>query len=480
MASIRSWVAVGIVAVGVSATTLGACRVDLEGAPCLGDGNCPEGQLCGGDGKCGENPAPCGAPAVDAIWIMPANVRPTGSRLTPTGAQTPPACRLATIGEALSARTTPTQKVVLSGGTVDAPAVFDEFTDNWTIDQPLTVVTEQCLDPASEVCFPGAYQVNFGQPTLVGGAHIRLEAGPVELAGFTVSSALGSIDSAIIHCLDGTLGTATAPITLRNLRLQGGGATPVEYGIRLLNGCGAAIRRVQVFTTKSTGILVDPAQATAPNAVSIVDSEIREAASFGAAVYGGTVRIAGTTLAGNRVGALLVAEQSLEVELEANSINQNQDRGLHFLNAGTAAPFNFALTLRDNDVFNNGNAAAPNLIAGGILFGGTGTLRAFERNTVRDNYAYQIGFTQPQAGGTAWNLTGLGCAAPNRVYCYRTTSPSLGGGIRSDLVSTGPPTVVADQIFWQNGTGGPGNDIQGSVQGNASCNSAPSTLPCLP
>lgn len=320
---------------------LGACAVDVDGAPCAVSGavdDCPAGQACGNDLRCSARALACAAsrctpgegscegPTAKEIavrcsaddpvcgrWVRddcaaralecggrsggiacecpeylgtviaadPGGAPSRDALPFPRGQATPPECRFGKLGEALAAAAAraPDAATVVVHGAAGAPAVFGTATgEAW----PLTVASNVALVGAGAPVGPTIVRGDPGSEALVelAGAieRIRVERPPAIGGGIRGTGVATSCASAGVPSLRGVEVDGGAI-----LDPTGAATAGLAAGVKVSGACGATLTAVDVAGAAGPALALEPTGAATVTV---------RGGSYGASVVG--VSIAGS------------------------------------------------------------------------------------------------------------------------------------------------------------------------------------------
>lgn len=444
--------------------TLTACSVNLEGAHCSDDSNCPKDQRCDtatqkcvacvSDPECSEVGWACSSDGTALLRCAynsgscfysirtvcsagcsaqkcncPQNSGPdfyadtvassqSGLFNAPTGVSDPPDCRFKTITEALDAANLhrPGSRAIAAGGSDQSPMIFSAGETF-----PLEVKPGATLTTSDATPTPAHYVIEVA------------EAGPsrpvvqlnedAAVTGFTIRPVgSGSASVAIlVNCQ--TAGSGT--VSVNGMVLDGKGAlaqAAIDYAFHLEGACSASVSGVTAENCAKSGVLLE-------------------------SIGGATVTVASVTIIGNGDTGLRVwlnSADTVTLNLNQNEITQN---------------------------FATSSYGPPSRTVGGVLFyGNKPASMTFQRNRVYGNKGDQILLFSGQSG---WTLNGGNDSSvcgngSNTITCYDSGAVGLSevssGTVdaRFNAWSNLPPTANID--YFQTGAGiinatGAGNDV---------------------
>ncbi len=269
------------------------CQPAAAGSTCLtwqGVTDCATGGLVCSAGACACPPNPGPVFLADAVGGSPASATPS-----PTGVANPPACRFATLTDALAAAG--------AGGTVRAtgwsaavPGGVVRFTEPGAVSVPAgtTVTTD---DPTPD---PDHYAVVTA--AALGGPFVALGPG-ASFSGLEVRNG-ASTGPAIQAACPAT--ADTAPVTLSGVRVAAatGGTPPTRFsaGLQVGGNCGVTATDFTV-SGAAIGVVVDPLAASVEVAASGL--HVTGTTLAAATVVDGKLTLTGGTVDGNASGVLV-------------------------------------------------------------------------------------------------------------------------------------------------------------------------------
>jgi hypothetical protein len=209
----------------------------------------------------------------------------TASGVFPTGIQTPPTCRYASLTKGLSKVGAPGRVIAISA-TLPATQLEGE-TFPMNIPAGVTVMT------ADAVFNPADYLIAFNTngPTTA----ITLASGS-SLQGFTVQSQNGTVGAALVSCSGGS-------VVLDSLQLDGGGQA--SDGVDVLGSCSPSLNKVGIGNLTGVALRVSSTAATTVTGGLFNDN------TMGVQQTSGLVSLTGLTIQGSgQYGILLPASSS--------------------------------------------------------------------------------------------------------------------------------------------------------------------------
>jgi hypothetical protein len=331
--------------------TLGACKVDVEGAPCTAageTGDCPSAQACGVDLKCSTRAAECLEPSLRCVsgakacspdgarietctasdpcgaWaFLPGDVDCSAERLacggsgsTPTcvcpasgpeivvdlgapagtvaatGASQPPECRFRTLTDALSYARAWRSSHSGARATVRAtgaptPASPAVFGGEAF---PLRIPSGVTLDTDSSPPAPDAWIVSADPQGASNVAEIESDAA---IEGFTVRSISAAGDGIVVVC-----DTGATHAVARSVRVDGRGM--LRHGVSVQGACGLEASDLVARGAVESGVVVDATladPAVADVGVELSGGELADNGGAGAELRAGFLEVAGTSSA---------------------------------------------------------------------------------------------------------------------------------------------------------------------------------------
>jgi hypothetical protein len=497
------------------AALLGACTVDVEGAPCTVPGattDCPGGQACGNDRRCSARALACAAsrctPAVGDACLDPAGLG-SGTALARWCSDADPVCgswvvdRCADQGLECGGRSgaarcecppaaTRALAVLPGGAPVDAPpyatgaatpaaCAFRTLTDALIragelrrLD-PATVVTVTAggAPAGSTVTFSATagerFVLNVGRGVVLradpasGGTYEIVQDQPTPatavvlyagatLEGFTIRNVTGGADHhAVFHLCAGR----EEPTRVSRVILDARGAGSARYGIGLhaTQPCPLRLEDVQIRNA-GVGILWEPDPAGTAQ-LTVAGGAVTGGSGAGIVATGGRLLVDGARVEGNAGRGIEAAGAA--VELRGARIVRNGDTGVALSGAGE-------VRLGGNTIWANGattawgGAATPSGIArraGGLVLSGTPPAALEVRgNRIYGNGGDQVLFLGP--GSATWNLDQPACSdaaglLANVLGCFDPAPAGTTGASRG-LVAIDAGASAQNQ-WW--GPGGP-------------------------
>ena len=491
-----------------AALALAGCQVDLEGARCNTPGEpkeCPDGQACGNDLKCSTRAAGCvasktlctpaatqeasprrcrtdraaietctGADPVCGSWAVvkqadgcsttglvcsgasPACVCDTPAteiqvdlasssdpNLAPTGAAEPQACRFKRLGDALAyARDVwlpahSSAPVTVKAAGTPAPGTPVRFD---TEAFPLVIPNGVTLATSATVSSPADWIVS--APFATVSNLVEIHDGAV-VDGFTLSSTAATGDGIVVQCGAG----ATAPATLRNVVVDGGGT--LARGVVVTGACELVGVQLDVSRARKAGLYVNT--ASAPAGAAVTGGSLKGNGESGAEVAGGRLAIAGSgalfdVSANGRHGVRAVPDpvapplipRAITLSLDRVDVHANGEVGIlvRDLAGGSSASVTSSV-IRKNLATAAFSQYGTGRLAGGVLLWGAlptqgappAAAFAFKGNTVCSNAGDAIGVYS----NDPWPLNGDGCDATSNVF----VSPSASGYYVFSTATTG-------------------------------------------
>lgn len=515
------------------AVALAACRVEIEGAACDADANCPGGQACGNDLKCSVRAASCEKCTVDARdcrgsdVVVCTNADPVcgtwavetacaaealacssaacvcadpGGELTvdpydgsavdaaraPTGATQPPACRFRRLTDALGAANAwvagaagrTAQVRVDASPAVERPIVFGaEEAFPIRVGRDVAVVSAEPDAPANwAIEAPGG-----------SGAAIEVLSGG-KLEGFTVFTNAARDAAIAFGCTEDD----PAPGSLRSVAVN---ATSMTNGIVVTEPCRVLLENVSSSGATGAALFVGDVAANVE----------AEAGAYRASARGLEVRAGAVALRGPEALDLYVGRtfgDGSTLEIDGNSdvgvyasptdppspISLVLDRVLVRDNVGTGVKLEIlvpesSVTITRTEIRRNAAASDSSAYgtnqrrAGGVvLVGPSPSEFTFQRNLVRANLGDQVGID-----GGGWRLAGEpGC--PSAADATGNTFQScLSNGNEVHAESTGGNLVPAENNYWGTPPDGAFPRINALIDALPRCGPpAPTSLPECP
>ncbi|HEX9049709.1 MAG TPA: hypothetical protein VF841_04170 [Anaeromyxobacter sp.] len=468
---------------------LGACKVDVEGAPCGAPGttgDCPSGQACGNDGRCSERAAACTASrctpgetrcaGVDAkeraetctdadpacgAWSAtgctaqglecgtrsgaatcecpafsgaelaadPIAGSISGASPFPTGAAAPAGCRFRRLGDALASAGALAASGPVTVRAYATPAqALVVFGDVATGDGPIAIPPGVTVAGAAGATTLLRFEAATAAPL------VALEG---QLGAFRIEAVAATGPAVLAGC-----GSSGAP-ALADVAVDGGGA--LTTGVEVSGTCGAQLSGVTVARVAGPALRVDadPAAQVTIQGGALRDSDV------GARIAGGKVTFGvdgdptrSVEVTGNaHEGVLLSPGATIDARLYGARIHGNAGTGL-VVEPVTAS----AVSLLACDVFSNGGGAPRGYgpgggrSVGGVLVAQNGISLALWGNRVYANAADQLAFES----SAAWSIAPSACGAASNLFaCVATGSyaVAVAGGGTVDAANTVWPAV---------------------------------------
>lgn len=240
-------------------------------------------QKAGTQATCG-----CPMPAGGELFVDPVAGNDSAA-LTPTGAESPAACRFKTLTRALAAVGGGTTRIVAK--TAVTPTLFGGETFPIVVPSGVTVTT------ADATPTPGNYAIAFNSASAIEAISLADKAA---LMGFTLRNVIGNQAAKMIACRLGE-------VTVRSVALLGGTPTATnKQAIGIAIGAAAAV--TDTCTGTFENVTVDgfaigiEAKTSAATPVQIVDVTIRDTSTTGLLIAAGTISATNLTVTGTPGG----------------------------------------------------------------------------------------------------------------------------------------------------------------------------------
>jgi len=254
---------VGRLAVPLVALELVACTVTTSGAQCNGDANCQTGQRCVGassdqSGTCQPCSLSCSAglacgtgaggaeacvcPVAGPVYYADSvNGAAASATPAPTGAQSPPECRFASLQDALAAASAP-GSVVKATGATSATMSFS-VSSKLEVGAGVTLTSDAAACPAGQSC-THLYAIA-GASTA--SPVVQLDAGAT-LSEFEVQGGSSSANAVQTNC-----GSGSGTITVLDVKVDGTSKTGVYHA----GTCPVALQSSTITGATDSGIILD-------------------------------------------------------------------------------------------------------------------------------------------------------------------------------------------------------------------------------
>jgi len=461
------------IALLAAAALAAGCSVKTEGAACSIPGttdNCPAGQACGADRTCSRSAAACMAsclpffcdehhqqctcpPNSDGIYRVDPNAPALDGGKTPTGVDTPAACRYRSLTaalEAASAHTNP--KIMIMGGaaTFSAAATGETF--------PLTVPAGATLTGAENPLDPAKHVISIDDSAATEGVHLQDGA---TLAGVTIQNDTATGIGVRVSC-------DTNAVKLDKVTVAAAGpGSQLATGIRIEDGCEVDLADVQVLGASGAGLHVE---RSAADKVVVATNVVLDQNGEGVRLVQGDLTLNVPTVkrsAAAGVNAYNETAGGTKLTISGGVLHHNGDTGV-------VLSGNTSVSMLRTDICQNGSVTVRSgrKVGGIYADGAPPSVFTFAGNHVFGNAGDQVMLA---ASGTTvtWRLDGTAACAPDTMNVF---SQYGGDGGRGLVAATAKVSATFD--FWQDGVK-PASPSDYEVVGSGSIDAGGATNYCL-